>query len=283
VKPELGLEGRVVVVAGAGGGGIGSATARMLAAAGAHVAGIDRDVEAFEAIRGDLEAAGQPHHLVVSDLAVEGAAETAIEGIERELGPVAGVVNVVGGFESSDQMGPLLDAGAEHAFGRLLDFNLRPTLATSIAVARRLQARSQPGSVVQITSSTGLISMPFGAGYAASKAALVNLTRTMAVEWGRSGIRVNAVACGTIQSAEARRWAGGVDEAARRVVPLGRPGEPEEIASAVLFLLSDLASYVNGAVLGVDGGALARAPYNDENDIPVFITDPGIHRRLLGG
>ena len=124
--------------------------------------------------------------------------------------------------------------------------------------------------------------MPYGAGYAAAKAALVNLTRTMAVEWGHSGIRVNAVACGTIQSAEARRWAGGVDDAARRVVPLGRPGEPDEIAGPVLFLLSDLARYVSGAVLGVDGGALARAPYNDEHDIPVFITDPELHRRLRG-
>ncbi len=281
MKPGLGLEGRVVVVAGAGGGGIGSATARSLAAAGAHVAGIDRSAEAFDAIGDDLEKTGLPHRLLECDLSVEGAADTVIDAIERELGPVDGVVNVVGGFESQDQMGPLLGEGAEQIFGRLLDFNLRPTLATSIAVARRLRERSRPGSIVQITSSTGLVSMPFGAGYAASKAALVNLTRTMAVEWGSADIRVNAIACGTIQTAEARRWAEGVEDAARHVVPLGRTGEPEEIAGAALFLLSDLASYVSGIVLGVDGGALARAPYNDEYDLPVFITDETLRARLL--
>lgn len=281
MKPEIELEGRVVVVAGAGGGGIGSAMARSLAAAGAYVAGIDRNAEAFDAIRDDLEKTGLPHRLLECDLAVEGASETVIDAIESELGPIDGVVNVIGGFESHEQMGPLLGEGAEQTFGRLLDFNLRPTLATSIAVAKRLRERSRPGSIVQITSSTGLVSMPFGAGYAASKAALVNLTRTMAVEWGSANIRVNAIACGTIQTAEARRWAEGVEDAARRVVPLGRTGEPEEIAGAALFLLSDLASYVSGIVLGVDGGALARAPYNDEHDLPVFITDEALRDRLL--
>jgi NAD(P)-dependent dehydrogenase (short-subunit alcohol dehydrogenase family) len=122
--------------------------------------------------------------------------------------------------------------------------------------------------------------MPYGAGYAAAKAALINLVRTMAVEWGEAGIRVNAVACGTILSAEARRWAEGIEEAARGVVPLGRCGDPDEIAGAVSFLLSDLASYVSGAVLSVDGGALARAPYNDVHDIPVFVTDEALRRRL---
>lgn len=282
MRPGLRLEGRVVAVAGAGGGGIGSATARLLGDAGARVAGIDRRAEAFDAIRDDLAQTGSPHRLVVSDLAVEGAAEAALDEIERDLGPVDGVVNVVGGFETPDQMGPLLSADAEQTFGRLLDFNLRPTLAMSIAVARRLRRRSRPGSIVQITSSTGLVSMPYGAGYAASKAALVNLTRTMSVEWGGARIRVNAIACGTIQTTESRRWAEGVEEAARRVVPLGRTGEPEEIAGAALFLLSDLASYVSGIVLSVDGGALARAPYNDEHDVPVFITDPAIRERLLG-
>lgn len=282
MEPGLGLEGRVVVVAGAGGDGIGSATARLLARAGAHVAGLDRDASAFDAIRGDLEAAGRPHRLVVADLLAEGAAAEAIAEVEDTLGPVSGLVNVVGGFEHPDQMGGLLEAGAADTFRRLLDFNLQPALTTSVAVVERLRARGEPGAIVHITSSTGLVSMPYGAGYAASKAALVNLTRTMAVEWGGLGVRVNAVACGTIQSEHSRQFARGTEEAARRVVPLGRPGRPDEIAGAVAFLLGGLSSYVTGAVLGVDGGALARAPYNDEHDLPVFITDPGIRSRLLG-
>jgi NAD(P)-dependent dehydrogenase (short-subunit alcohol dehydrogenase family) len=280
--PDLGIGGRVIVVAGAGGGGIGSATSLMLARAGAHVAAIDRSEAAFEAIRDGLAETGHPHSFEHSDLSVEGAAGDVIARIERDLGPIAGLVNVVGGFENMDQLAPLLEDGAEQTFGRLIDFNLTPTLAMSIAAARMMKKRKQPGSIVQITSSTGIVSMPYGAGYAAAKAALINLTRTMAVEWGPLGIRVNAVACGTVMSAEARRWAEGVEEAARVAVPLGRCGEPEEIASAVLFLLGDLASYVNGTVLSVDGGALARAPYNDDNNVPVFITDSALRQRLAG-
>jgi NAD(P)-dependent dehydrogenase (short-subunit alcohol dehydrogenase family) len=279
---DVGLEGRVIIVAGAGGGGIGSATTLTLARAGAHVAAIDRSEEAFGAIREELGKFGHPHSIEHVDLAEDGAAAEVVARIEGELGPVAGLVNVVGGFENMDQLGSLLDQGAETTFGRLLDFNLGPTLAMSIAAARSMQQRGQLGSIVQITSSTGIVSMPFGAGYAAAKAALISLTKTMAVEWGPAGIRVNAVACGTIMSAEARRWAEGVEEAARDVVPLGRCGEPEEIASAVLFLLSDLASYVSGTVLSVDGGALARAPYNDRDNLPVFITDANLRRRLTG-
>jgi len=282
MKPEIGVDGRVIVVAGAGGGGIGSATTLMLARAGAHVAAIDRSEEAFAAIRDELRGIGHPHLIEHSDLAVEGAAAEVLAKIEGDLGPIAGVVNVVGGFESTDQLAALLEEGAEQTFGRLLDFNLKPTLAVSIAAARCMIRRKQPGSIVQITSSTGIVSMPYGAGYAAAKAALINLTRTMAVEWGSRGIRVNAVACGTIMSAEARRWAEGVDEVARDAVPLGRCGEPDEIAAAVLFLLSDLASYVSGSVLSVDGAALARAPYNDRDDLPVFITDEALRRRLAG-
>lgn len=282
MRPDLELDGRVIVVAGAGGGGIGSATTLMLARAGAHVVAVDRSEAAFGAIRDELDAIGNPHRIEHTDLAVEGAASEVIARSERDLGPVAGVVNVVGGFESMDQLAPLLDEGAEQTFARLLDFNLGATLAMSIAAARSMQKGERPGSIVQITSSTGIVSMPYGAGYAAAKAALINLVKTMAVEWGPRGIRVNTVACGTIMSAEARRWAEGVEEAARDAVPLGRCGEPDEIAGAVLFLLSDLASYVSGTVLSVDGAALARAPYNDRDNLPVFITDAGLRSRLIG-
>jgi NAD(P)-dependent dehydrogenase (short-subunit alcohol dehydrogenase family) len=280
MTPNLGLDGRVIVVAGAGGGGIGSATTLMLARAGARVAAIDRSEEALEAVRDELGAIAHPHSIEHCDLSVQGAASEVIERIERDLGPVAGVVNVIGGFDDMNQLAPLLDDEAEQTFRRLLEFNLGPTLAMSRAAAKSLKSRGQPGSIVQITSSTGIVSMPYGAGYAAAKAALINLTRTMAVEWGPCGIRVNAVACGVIMSAEARRWAEGVEEAARDAVPLGRCGEPEEIAGAVLFLLGDLASYVSGTVLSVDGAALARAPYNDANNVPIFITDEALRRRL---
>lgn len=281
MKPQLDLSGRVVVVAGAGGGGIGSAIARMLSQAGAHVAGVDKSEDAFDGIAEELRQSGAQHLLIVEDLLSPGAADKVLQRVESELGPVDGLVNVVGGFQSMEQMAPLLAADIETHFKSLLDFNLTPALTLSVAVARSMKNRERPGSIVNITSSTGLISMPYGAGYAAGKAALNNLTRTMAVEWGSAGIRVNAVSCGTIMSAEAKRWAEGVEEAARTAVPLGRCGEPDEIAGAVVFLLSGLASYISGEVLRVDGGALARAPYNDNNNIPVFITDKELHERLM--
>lgn len=281
MKPLLDLTGRVVVVAGAGGGGIGSAIALMLAQAGARVAGIDKSDSALDAMRDPLEQRGKDHLLLVQDLLQPGAAETVLEQVEATVGAVDGLVNVVGGFQSMEQMAPLLSSDSESHFRNLLDFNLTPALTLSKAVARSLKQRGAGGAIVNITSSTGLVSMPYGAGYAAAKAALNNLTRTMAVEWGSAGIRVNAVSCGTIMSAEARRWAEGVEEAAKSAVPLGRCGEPDEIAGAVAFLLSDLASYISGEVLRVDGGALARAPYNDSNNIPVFITDKELHERIM--
>ncbi len=281
MKPILDLSDQTVIVAGAGGGGIGTAITLMLARAGARVAGVDKSMSQMESLREELPALDQPHVLIAEDLLVSGAADRVMAAVESDLGQVTGLVNVVGGFQSMEQMAPLISGGSEAHFKSLLDFNLSSALSLSIAVARSLKGRASPGSVVNITSSTGLISMPYGAGYAAAKAALNNLTRTMAVEWGGAGIRVNAVSCGTIMSAEARRWAEGVEEAARHAVPLGRCGEPEEIAATVAFLLSDLASYISGEVICVDGGALARAPYNDGNNIPLFITDQALHERLL--
>jgi len=283
MKPMLDLADRVVIVAGAGGGGIGSAITLMLAQAGARLVCVDKSDNAFDALRDALQEYGTDYRLVVADLLKSGAATDVLNQTEAELGPVDALVNVVGGFQDIGQMAPLLSANAESDFKSLLDFNLTPALTLSVAVARSLKQRSCGGAIVNITSSTGRISMPYGAGYAAAKAALNNLTRTAAVEWGSAGIRVNAVSCGTIMSSEAKRWADGVDEIAKTAVPLGRCGEPEEIAATVVFLLSDLASYITGEVVGVDGGALARAPYNDANNIPVFITDANLHQRILAG
>lgn len=281
MNPILDLGSRVVIVAGAGGGGIGSAIAVMLARAGARVACIDKSDSALESVREQLDGSDAGHIYLVKDLLEPGAAAKVVGQVESELGAISGLVNVVGGFQGMDEMGPLLSEASESNFRGLLDYNLTPALSLSISVARSLKRRCLPGAIVNITSSTGFTSMPYGAGYAAGKAALNNLTRTMAVEWGAAGIRVNAVSCGTIMSAEARRWADGVEEVAKSVVPLGRCGEPDEVAATVVFLLSDLASYISGDVIKVDGGALARAPYNDANNIPVFITDKSLHNRLL--
>ena len=220
------------------------------------------------------------------DLDEADALAAALERASADAGPVRGLVNVVGGITSQDLIAPLLADDAMAIFGRLMRFNTEPALAASLAVARAMIGHRQGGSIVHVASAAGLAGMPYGAGYAAAKAALINLARTMAVEWGGAGIRVNAVAPGSIATAKIgrERFDEGGDEkdrAARAVIPLGRRGLPGDVAGVALFLLSDLAAYVSGQTIAVDGGMLARPPYNDADGLPVFMTDPELRARLL--
>jgi NAD(P)-dependent dehydrogenase (short-subunit alcohol dehydrogenase family) len=198
---------------------------------------------------------------------------------------VHGAVNVVGGM-LPHLWAPLTGPGMLDGIDEVMRLNLRPALVTSTAVARRVIAHGHGGAIVNISSAAGLVSMAYGAGYAAAKAALINLTRTMAVEWGRHDLRVNAIAPGTIRARKLGRARFDLeeDDAMRRktrdVIPLGRRGVPEDIAGVVLFLLSDLSAYVTGQTIAVDGGALARPPYDDGDNLSVFVTDPALRQRL---
>jgi NAD(P)-dependent dehydrogenase (short-subunit alcohol dehydrogenase family) len=276
------LDGRVILVAGAGGQGIGTAAAVLLAEAGATVVAIDRSEEGRATAEAALAASGGDYQVVDCNLEDREAVCALIDATTRELGAIRGLLNVVGGIQGGDNFARLLDVSAGDIFDRVMNANLKATFNCSTEAARAMTAQGLGGSIVQIASLTGLVSMPFGAGYGAAKAALINLTRTMAVEWGGAGIRVNALAVGLIRTARSRAVVDDVDDAARQTLPLGRVGMPEEIAGAVLFLLSDLASYVTGAVLNVDGGAMARAPYNDPSNLPVFVNDSVLRARLLG-
>lgn len=270
------LDGRVVIVAGVGGGGIGTASAVMLARAGATVIGIDRSEAGAASAAAELEATGGRFRIVTCDLSDLAQVRAAIADIEQRDGPVRGILNVVGGMQGVEQFAPLLAPDGGEIFRRIIDVNLQATFNASVEGARAMARHGLGGSIVQIASATGLISMAYGGGYGAAKAALLNLTRTMAVEWGRYGIRANAVAVGMIRTAQSQAAVKEVEEAARIAVPLGRVGRSDEIAGAVLFLLSDLASYVTGATLSVDGGSMARAPYNDGDNLPVFVNDPSL-------
>lgn len=281
------LTGQLHVVAGAGGGGIGTSTCLLLAKAGATVLAVDKTDLGCASAAEALDAHGPRHRVVQADLADETALTAALADISVEAGPVRGLVNVVGGITSQELIAPLLTADAMDIFDRLMRFNTVPTLAASRTVARAMVGHRQGGSIVNIASAAGIAGMPFGAGYAAAKAALINLTRTMAAEWGAAAVRVNAIAPGSIATAKLgrQRFDSGTDEkdrAAKAVVPLGRRGLPDDIAGVALFLLSDLAAYVSGQVIAVDGGMLARPPYNDADGLPVFMTDPALRDRLLG-
>jgi NAD(P)-dependent dehydrogenase (short-subunit alcohol dehydrogenase family) len=285
---SIDLEGRAYIVAGAGGGGIGTAICTMLAEAGATVIGIDKTELGRRTAEEALAGFGGRHLVLDADLMDPAAADAMVARAEREAGPIRGAVNVVGGMLPGHWIS-LLDPKAPASFDDVMGFNLRPGFNVATAVARAVAAHGQGGSIVNVASAAGLVSMAYGAGYGAAKAALINLTRSMAVEWGRLDLRVNAVAPGTIKTRKLGRASFDTVEPedmrrkTREVIPLGRRGEPADIAGAVLFLLSDLSGYVTGQTLAVDGGMLARAPYNDGDNLPVFVTDPALRKRLVGG
>lgn len=262
IEERLGLRGRRIVVVGAGGGGIGTGIVHLLQEAGAEVVGIDNDPE---------------QGWLVADAADEASVEAAL----ADAGPLDGLVHVVGGLPLPN-WGSVVD-GTTDDWNVVLTRNLVTAAVSTRVVARRMLADGRPGSIVHIASIVGLESMPFGAPYAAAKAALLSLSRTAAVELGPAGIRVNAVAVGSIKVAKNKTGAPAEDSPeTRTVLPLGRRGTPDDIAGPVLFLLSDLAAFVTGSVVVADGGALARPGYVDADNLPVFVPEGELRRRLTG-
>jgi NAD(P)-dependent dehydrogenase (short-subunit alcohol dehydrogenase family) len=196
-------------------------------------------------------------------------------------GPLHGLVHVAGGL-SSDQFGPILETEPE-AFEDIIRLNLHSAFLTTRAVGARLAEQGTGGTIVNISSIAGLGSIPFGAAYGAAKAGLVAFTRTAALELGASGVRVNAVAPGTIRTPRNQAESPAEDMPEdRAVIPLGRRGLPEDVAGAVLFLLSSLSDYVTGQVLVVDGGSSVKPSYLDDENLPVFVRNPEVRARLRG-
>lgn len=274
---RVGLAGRRIWVVGAGGGGIGTAVSAELARAGAHVVAIDRNAQALESTLSAAEgASGSIEPQVVNaaeraDFEAFAAAESRAERVP------SGLVNIVGGLQRA-QFGPIVDT-EDATFDAVLELNLRVSWLTSQIFARACFAADQPGSIVQLASIAALQGMPFGAPYAMAKAALVSLSRTQALEWGPRGIRVNTIAAGTIRTPRAVSSQADLD---RRILPLGRRGSTADIAGAALFLLSDLASFVTGQVLAVDGGASIKPSYLGDDGLPVFVEDTELRARLFG-
>jgi 3-oxoacyl-[acyl-carrier protein] reductase len=235
--------------------GIGAATAGSLAAAGWPVAvNYSSDRAGAERVAASIGDDGGRSLPVGADVADPGAAEEMVTRVTEELGPVLVLVNNAG--VTADAMSMRL---RDDAWDRVLEVNLSAAFRLTRAVLGPM-LRRRFGRVVSVASVVGRRANPGQANYAASKAGLIAMTRTIAAEVARRGVTVNAVAPGLIKTAlteELTTNGTGSGSHLLESIPARRPGTPEEVAACIGFLASDQASYVNGAVLPVDGGMSA--------------------------
>jgi NAD(P)-dependent dehydrogenase (short-subunit alcohol dehydrogenase family) len=248
------LDGQGIVVTGAA-HGIGAACAQRLCRDGAAVALWDVDAAAGQALAQALQAQGHQAHFVACDVASGAAVAQAVQHSLAALGGrLHGLVNNAGIFKAAD----FLDI-TEADWDAVLNVNLKGAFLVAQAVAREM-ARSGGGAIVNMSSVNGLMAIPSIASYNVSKGGVNQLTRVMALALAEHGVRVNAVAPGTIATELAQQAVLGSEAARQRILsrtPLRRLGEPDEVASVCAFLLSDAASYMTGEIVYVDGGRLA--------------------------
>jgi 3-oxoacyl-[acyl-carrier protein] reductase len=237
------LDGKVALVTG-GSRGIGAAISRELARAGAKVAiNYRAGQEAADEVAGEIGGLA-----IQADVSNPEEVKALIERVEGELGDIDAVVNNAGITRDT-----LIARMTDDDWKTVIDTNLRGTFNTCRAVSRKM-LRRRAGSIVNLSSVVGVHGNPGQANYAASKAGIIGLTKALARELGSRGVRVNAIAPGYIST----ELTNVLSEEARGLIlqntPLGRLGEPEDVAGAVRFLCSDEAAFITGEVLLVDGG-----------------------------
>jgi 3-oxoacyl-[acyl-carrier protein] reductase len=267
----LRLDRRVVLVAGAAGGGIGTTVTRMVAEAGATVVAVSRSKENLDDHIGPLIKQGLSIVPVAADVATDEGVAAAIEQAVRADGDLHGLVNVAGGAAPSTWMPSTRVTRSD--WRDLFTQNLETTFFMSQAVAAELKAQKRRGSIVSISSISGMNTAPFHIAYGTAKAAVAAITRTMAVELALDEIRVNAVAPGVTATPASQTYVGEDAERDRRAIAMGRRARPEEIAGAILFLLSDLSSYITGQTLLVDGGLDLKWTHLDADNTSLFLKD----------
>jgi 3-oxoacyl-[acyl-carrier protein] reductase len=241
------LEGRAALVTGAS-RGIGEAVARRLAAEGAHVIAAARTAAALEKLVGEIAAAGGSASALTMDLSDAASIEA---GAKQALASPAGVdvlVNNAGVTEDN-----LILRMSREAWDRVLGTNLTGTFLLTQAIVKGM-VRKRYGRIVNIASVVGIMGNAGQANYAASKAGLIGLTKSVARELASRNITCNAVAPGFIETEMTQKMTPQAREALAGQIPAGRLGSPEDVANAVAFLASEAASYITGHVLTVSGG-----------------------------
>ena len=253
---DLSLTGKVAVVTG-GSKGIGKAIARTFADAGARVVVAARGAQELERAAQEIEAAGGHALAIPTDVSDNAQVEALMERAVEELGGIDILVNNAGAapfFSTIDQM-------RLEGFEKYFRIDFTSAVYCTRAAAPHLLAK-EGSCVLNIASVAGYIASPGLTYYASAKAALINFTRTVAQEWAPSKVRVNALAPGWIateMNAVARATNPSFVQGMLDSIPLGRLGEPEDVAAAALFLCSPAASFITGSVLVLDGGQTLSA------------------------
>lgn len=265
----LDLRGRIIVVAGAAGGGIGTTVTHQVARAGATVVAVSRSRENLDRHITPLVDEGLAVVPVAADVSTDEGVATTMDHVRRAKGQLYGLVNVAGGAAPATWMRWTRVSRAD--WRDLFTQNLETMFFMSQAVARELMEQDRPGSIVSISSISGMNTAPFHVGYGTAKAAVVAATRTMAVELALHGIRVNAVAPGVTATPASLTYVDDDPERDEKAIAMGRRARPEEQAGAILFLLSDLSSYITGQTLLVDGGLNLKWTHLDADNTSLFL------------
>jgi NAD(P)-dependent dehydrogenase (short-subunit alcohol dehydrogenase family) len=252
------LEAKVAIVTG-GAVGIGYATCRLFAHEGAAVCVVDRDGRGSEACAREILEAGGRALAIQGDVTKLEEVQATVESCERVLGPVRILVNNAGVIGRGT-----VETTDEAEWHRVLETNLTGVYLMAKAAIPSLR-RAGGGSIINVSSAAGLAGWYDQAAYDASKGGVVNLSRSMALDFAAEGIRVNCLVPAHVTTPMSSNFVAQGGEEARRArqrtidqIPLGRFSQPEEIAYGALFLASDESSYVTGSCLIVDGGYLAR-------------------------
>ena len=251
---SIDLTGRTAIVTGAS-AGLGRRFAKVLAACGAKVACTARRKDKLDDLARELANAGAKSFPVAMDVTEARTIEAAFAAAEKALGPVGILVNNAGTVVGKPAL-----AQTESDWDAVIDTNLKGAFAVAQACARHMIAEGRGGAIVNVASILGLRVAGNVAPYAISKAGVVQMTKALALEWARHGIRVNAVAPGYIETDLNRDFlASEPGQALMGRVPQRRFGRPDDLDGALLLLASDASAYMTGSVVAVDGGHLVSS------------------------